>query len=100
MSNSPVRGTRRAAVVRLVAVVAAVAAGATMMTTSSSAEGDVSLAAVPRADCGPGSRPETSIQGRVPARDYQTGRAEKGYTCNTRRVSHVGHSGGFKVLRY
>ena len=70
------------------------------MATSSSAEGDVSLVAVPRADCGPGSRPETSIQGRVPAKDYQTGRAAKGYTCNTRQVSHFGGSGGFKVLRY
>ncbi|HEX6878439.1 MAG TPA: hypothetical protein VF165_22470 [Nocardioidaceae bacterium] len=100
MTTSPARSTRRAAVVRLVAVVAAVAAGATIMTTSSSAEGDASLAAVPRADCGPGARPETSIQGRVPARDYRTGRAEKGYTCNTRQVGHFGGSGGFKVFRY
>ena len=57
-------------------------------------------AAVPRADCGPGSRPETSIQGRVPLADYKSGRAERGYLCNTRQVAHQGSSGGFKTLRY
>ena len=57
-------------------------------------------AAVPRADCGPGSRPETSIQGRVPKADYLSGRAERGYLCNTRQVAHQGSSGGFKTLRY
>ncbi len=56
--------------------------------------------AVPRADCGPGSRPETSIQGRVPLADYKSGRAERGYLCNTRQVAHQGSSGGFKTLRY
>jgi hypothetical protein len=100
MTNPPVRRTRRAAAVRLLAVLGLVAAGATLMTTASSAERDASLAAVPRADCGPGSRPERSIQGRVPSRDYETGRAAKGYTCNTRQLSHHGGSGGFKVLRY
>jgi len=56
--------------------------------------------AVPRAKCGPGSLPETSIQGRVPKADYSSGRADKGYRCNTRLVSHQGTSGGFKTLRY
>jgi hypothetical protein len=55
---------------------------------------------VPRAKCGPGSLPETSIQGRVPKADYTSGRAEKGYRCNTRLVAHQGVSGGFKTLRY
>jgi hypothetical protein len=55
---------------------------------------------VPTADCGPGSRPETSIQGRVPKADYLSGRAAQGYTCNTEQVSHQGASGGFKTLRY
>jgi hypothetical protein len=98
-STSP-RSRPRAAVVRLLAVLSVVALGGTLLTTTSSAESEPSLAAVPRADCGPGSRPETSIQGRVPARDYETGRAQKGYTCNTRKVGHFGGSGGFKVLRY
>ncbi len=100
MPASPARTSPRAVVVRLLAVLGVVALGATLLSTASNAEGDVSLAAVPRADCGPGSRPETSIQGRVPARDYDTGRAQKGYTCNTRQVSHFGGSGGFKVFRY
>jgi hypothetical protein len=56
--------------------------------------------AVPAADCGPGSQPETSIQGRVPAADYASGRAAEGYTCNTQEVGHEGASGGFKTLRY
>lgn len=56
--------------------------------------------AVPEADCGPGSLPETSIQGRVPKADFVSGRAEKGYTCNTEQVAHQGSSGGFKTLRY
>jgi len=56
--------------------------------------------AVPAADCGPGSLPETSIQGRVPEADYTSGRAAQGYTCNTAQVSHLGSSGGFKTLRY
>jgi len=56
--------------------------------------------AVPKARCGPGSLPETSIQGRVPKADYRSGRAAKGYRCNTRLVGHQGTSGGFKTLRY
>jgi hypothetical protein len=59
-----------------------------------------SLKAVPRANCGPGSMPETDSQGRVPAADYASGRAAKGYTCNTRQISHVVSTAGFKVFRY
>jgi len=55
---------------------------------------------VPEARCGPGSRPETDIQGRVPKPDYQSGRAARGYLCNAREVGHYGKSGGFKTLRY
>ena len=33
----------------------------------------------PRAQCGPGSKPETSAQGRVPAADFTSGRAAQGY---------------------
>jgi len=56
--------------------------------------------AVPKATCGPGARPETSIQGRVPSEDYRNGRLEKGYRCNTYAVAHQGVTGGFKVQRY
>jgi hypothetical protein len=51
--------------------------------------------ATPRAQCGPGSKPEPSIQGRVPA-----GSATDGLWCNMAMISHQGTSGGFKVLRY
>jgi hypothetical protein len=51
--------------------------------------------ATPRAQCGPGSKPEPGIQGRVPA-----GSADGGLHCNVDLVAHQGTSGGFKVLRY
>ena len=54
----------------------------------------------PQGKCGPGSRPETSTQGRVPAADYASGRAAEGYTCNTEEVSQFGRAGGYKVHRY
>ena len=59
-----------------------------------------SATALPKAVCGPGARPETSIPGRVPAADYDSGRVARGYQCNTRLVGHQGVSGGFKVIRY
>src|SRR3712207_9289569 len=49
----------------------------------------------PRAKCGPGSKPEPDIQGRVPE-----GSAEHGLWCNMTLVSHHGVSGGFKVFDY
>jgi hypothetical protein len=65
------------------------------------------LLATPQGRCGPGSRPETDIQGRVPLSDHESGRAAKGYTCNTELVGSfessrnpVGSIGGFKVERY
>jgi hypothetical protein len=48
-----------------------------------------------RAQCGPGSRPEPSIQGRVPA-----GSAAEGLWCNVEVISHHGSAGGFKVFDY
>ncbi len=65
-----------------------------------SATGSSFPPATPQAACGPGARKETSIQGRVPQRDYDTGRVRRGYRCNTVPVSHQGRTGGFKVLRY
>jgi hypothetical protein len=58
------------------------------------------LGSTPKAKCGPGSMPETGRQGRVPAKDYTSGRAAKGYTCNTELVGHYGQSGGYRVERY
>src|SRR5207249_4148102 len=40
------------------------------------------------------------MQGRAPARDYRTGRAALGYTCNASQVAHIGTSGGYRTYRY
>ena len=62
--------------------------------------------ATPQAACGLGSRPETGIQGRVSPEDHASGRASKGFTCNTqlvgsyRKPNAIGTVGGFKVERY
>jgi len=76
-------------------VVAGVIVGSTF-----GAEGASGPLSVPVATCGPGSLPETSTQGRVPAADYRSGRAKQGYRCNTVQAGHQGSSGGFKTLRY
>ncbi len=67
---------------------------------STSAQDEPPLRPTPQARCNSGSKPETSIQGRVPTRDYDNGRAARGYTCNTRQVSRIGASGGFKTIYY
>ena len=92
---------RRGVVRVLVAgVVAAVLATAALVWLGDGAQGEEDPQPVPRARCGPGARPETDIQGRVPRADYTSGRVDLGYRCNTRAVSHVGRTGGFKVHRY
>jgi hypothetical protein len=64
------------------------------------------LTPTPQGECGPGSRPETGIQGRVSPGDHASGRAAKGFTCNTEVVGQYtkpnaqGTVGGFKVERY
>jgi hypothetical protein len=57
------------------------------------ADSDVA-SATPRAQCGPGSVPETGMQGRVVAADAN------GVRCNMAPVGHFGNSGGFRVHRY
>ena len=71
-----------------------------------------SVAATPKAECGPGSHPETGLQGRVSQADHDAGLAAAGFTCNTEMVGSyispdyagtgdpIGTVGGFKVLRY
>ncbi|MDX1510104.1 MAG: hypothetical protein R3249_02050 [Nitriliruptorales bacterium] len=84
---------------RLLAVVSVVG---TVLLTGLPAIGDghLTLEGVPRADCGPGSDPETAEQGRIPPADRASGRADRPYTCNTELVGHHGSTGGFKVFRY
>jgi hypothetical protein len=93
---------RRTAVRRLVVAAAtlAVCLAGLSVTGLLSADGSAYPPAVPKAKCGPGARPETGIQGRVPQRDYDSGRIRRGYQCNTRMVSRVAGTGGFKTLRY
>jgi len=56
--------------------------------------------ATPRAMCGPGARPEPSIQGRVPAGVIASGAADAGYVCNLSLLGREGTKGGFKVERF
>ena len=64
------------------------------------------LTPTPKAECGSGSRPETGLQGRVSPEDHESGRAARGFTCNTALVGSyakpntMGTVGGFKVERY
>jgi hypothetical protein len=51
--------------------------------------------ATPLAQCGPGSKPQPGIDGRVPE-----GSNPDGLWCNVTLVAHQGTSGGFKTLRY
>ncbi len=62
--------------------------------------------ATPKAACGPGSRPEIGMQGRVTAAEQASGRAAEGYTCNTELIGSyttenpIGSVAGYKVERY
>jgi hypothetical protein len=67
---------------------------------ASPAKASTDPAPAPRARCGPGSVPETGIQGRVSTADVTTGRVKTGFRCNIVQVAHVGSSGGYKVERY
>ena len=86
---------------RLGRVVAAVGAASLLFSGGSVAPVRAGEAApVPRAQCGPGSKPETGAQGRVSAADEKSGRATQGYTCNMEVLSHFGSTGGYRVHRY
>jgi hypothetical protein len=86
---------------RLGRAVIALGAAALFLSTGSLAPVHAGgAAAVPRAQCGPGSKPETGAQGRVSAADQTSGRAEQGYTCNMEMLSHYGDTGGYRVHRY
>ena len=70
------------------------------------------LQPVPRAECGPGAREETGIQGRVSRADHESGLAAQGLRCNTELVGQhtqekagidgtiAGSVAGYKVHRY
>jgi hypothetical protein len=58
------------------------------------------MGVTPQTACAKGSRPETDRQGRAPLKDFLSGRAAKGYTCNLTDIGHEGSTGGFQVHRY
>ncbi len=66
----------------------------------------VDITATPQGQCGPGSRSETGMQGRVSQADHDSGKAALGFACNTQLVGSyvtenaIGTVGGFKVERY
>ena len=93
---------RRSQLLRLVVVVLSLGLTGTVLVSGHlvSATGRDFPAPTPQADCGPGAREETGRQGRVPQSDYDSGRVDRGYRCNTIQVAHQGNSGGFKVQRY
>jgi hypothetical protein len=74
--------------------------------TTPTTPADPVLTAVPKALCGPGSNPETGMQGRVPKEEVDSGRAAEGYSCNIQLLGRIGEdnyaggAGGFKVHRY
>lgn len=84
----------------LVCAALALVAAATGMLASASAEEGPRSGAVPTAVCGPGSRPETGLQGRIPPEDAASGRAAQGYTCNAEEVGFFPSSAGWRVERY
>lgn len=81
---------------RVAALVAAVlAVTAAVQFPARAAEAPAVQPATPRAQCGPGSAPETGMQGRRTAADVG-----KTVSCNMTQLGHFGSSGGFRVHRY
>ena len=87
--RTPVRPAG-ARVRRAGAALAAVALAGSLVTTGdagrAAADAEVS-SEVPRANCGPGSSPETGVQGQVPLADRTSGRSKLGYRCNMELLS-------------
>lgn len=84
-----------------VAVVAAVTTTPSAYAAETVVLDGVGSAAVPEAECGPGSLPETGLQGDVPAADRNSGRSTQGYRCNMTQVGGFqGKGGGLLSVTY
>jgi len=55
---------------------------------------------VPRPHCGPGSLPETGLQGEVPIADQFSGRSLQGYRCNLELVGRYAGNGGAIMMAW
>ena len=82
------------------ALLAAVVIFAFAGLSSAGAAGPIFVGPPPKAICGPGAKPETGRQGRIPQSDIDSGRAAQGYQCNMEVIGHFGERGGYKVERY
>lgn len=82
------------------AVLAVLLVGLSLTTVHAGARKVGPYDTTPSGRCGPGSRPEGPTQGRVPRKDHESGRAQKGYFCNTEQLAKFGKSGGYRVHRY
>jgi len=91
---------RRAKTLRLLAAAVLVGTAGGTVGLARAAEPTVDPGPTPKAQCGPGSKPETAEQGRVPAADFKNGRAAQGYTCNLELIGRQGGDAGFRVYRY
>src|SRR3954464_8083001 len=89
-------GTCTTAMVVLAMVAAVAAAWALAPTGAAGADPPVFEGPVPRADCGPGSDPESpgALQGEVTQRDRDSGRSTRPYTCNLELVGNDANSPG------
>lgn len=82
------------------------------LTAADTSAPEPELRPVPRAECGPGARPETGMQGRISRADHESGLAAQGLQCNAELVGQhtqekagidgtiAGSVAGYKVHRY
>lgn len=75
--------------------------GLLTLSATAASGGSVFEGPVPRAQCGPGSLPETGIQGDVSQKDRNSGRSQLGYRCNLVLAGqHQGQGAGWQNAWY
>ncbi|GAC1611859.1 MAG: hypothetical protein NVS3B26_28930 [Mycobacteriales bacterium] len=85
---------------RLVGVIGAagLVVGVSLTLTAPASAGG--LLTTPKASCGPGSLPETGLQGEVPIADQFSGRSMQGYRCNLELVGRYAANGGAIMMAW